>query len=145
MTKRIGPSPYEQLLNWARSAPPDLLNVSVDGATTVARLTAEALLWALPSPDRFLRDAATRALVATATHDPQIVTALLQLAAGIDDGYVTERVLAVALAAITMGAVKLAPAAAALRAFVERVGVPFMCLHGITSPLQSAILSASYR
>lgn len=121
---RQRPSPYQPLLDWARSAPPEVLNVGVDGTTTVARLTAEALLWALPSPDRFLRDTATRALVAITPHDPQIIPSLLQLAAGVDDGYVTERVLAVAYAAITMRAVEPEPAAAALRAFVEQAGVP---------------------
>ncbi|WP_327042836.1 hypothetical protein OG400_12520 [Micromonospora ureilytica] len=126
--KRFGPGPYQSLVSWARSAPPEVLNVSIDGTTTVARLTAEALLWALPSPDRFLRDAATRAMVATTAHDPQIIPALLQLAAGVDDGYVTERVLAAAFAAITMRAIEPEPAAATLRAFVERAGVPIHVL-----------------
>ncbi|MEU7947378.1 hypothetical protein AB0C50_22095 [Micromonospora taraxaci] len=117
-------SPYQPLLDWARTAPSAVLNVGVDGTTTVARLAAEALLWALPSPDRFLRDAATRALVALTPHDREVVPALLQLAAGVDDGYVTERVLAVAYAAITMRTVEPAPVAAALRAFVEQAGVP---------------------
>jgi hypothetical protein len=117
-------SPYQPLLEWARSAPPEVMNVKVGGTTTVARLTAEALVWALPSPDRFLRDAATRAVVATTAYDPQIISALLQLAAVVDDGYVTERALAVAYAAATMRTVGPEPVAAALRAFVERAGVP---------------------
>jgi hypothetical protein len=77
-SRRLEPSPYRPLLDWARSAPAEVLKVGVDGTTTVAHLTAEALAWALPSPDRFLRDAATRAIVATTAHDPHIVAGLLQ-------------------------------------------------------------------
>jgi hypothetical protein len=122
--RSLRPNPFQQLMDWIRTAPPGALQTVCSDGSTTAQQAAETLLWALPSPDRFLRDRATRAILATVEHDPGIVARLLDLAVDIDDGYVVERVLAVTCAAVTIGAVEAEPAAAAVRRFIEEAGLP---------------------
>jgi hypothetical protein len=121
---REAETPYSTLIFWCRSAPRELLVTPVGGGRSFARLAAAALMWALPSPDRFLRDTATRALVAMADHDHAVVADLLDAAGEVDDCYIVERVLAVACAAALRGRADSRALAADLRQFVGRRGLP---------------------
>jgi hypothetical protein len=116
-------TPYSTLIFWCRSAPHELLATPVGGGRSFARLAAATLMWALPSPDRFLRDTATRAIVALADHDHAVVTDLIDGTA-VDDSYIVERVLAVTCAAALRGKVNPRTLAADLRQFVSRRGLP---------------------
>lgn len=117
-------NPYTTLIHWCREMPPHVLTVrSNDGATFAVR-AAVALMWALPSPDRFLRDTATRAMVSLTDHDPSVVTVLLGAAAGIDDGYLVERVLAVVCGAVLRGNLEPRTVVADLQRLLDRHGLP---------------------
>jgi hypothetical protein len=118
------PSPFSTLIAWCRAAPGSLLSGRAGEGQTFARMAALALMWALPSPDRFLRDSASRALVALADQDSGVVTDLLQAVASVDDEYVTERVLAVACAAVLRGTANLTAATDGLGQYLERHGLP---------------------
>jgi hypothetical protein len=60
------------------------------------RLCAVALAWFLTTPNRFLRDKATKALVALLTNRLSVVLQLLNQFKGVNDPYVAERLYAVA-------------------------------------------------
>ena len=60
------------------------------------RLYAIALSWFLTTPNRFLRDKATKALAALLTGKLNVVLALLKKFKGVNDPYVAERLYAVA-------------------------------------------------
>ena len=117
-------TPYSTLIYWCRAAPRELLATAVGGGRSFARLAASALMWALPSSDRFLRDSATRALVALTHQDTLVITDLLQAVSEVDDGYILERVLAVACASALRGTVEARNLASALRQFLDRCGLP---------------------
>ena len=121
---RSADSPYSTLIYWCRAAPRELLATAVGGGRSFARLAAVALMWALPSSDRFLRDTATRVLVALTDQDALVITDLLHAASEVDDGYVVERVLAVACASALRGATQARNLASALRRFLDRCGLP---------------------
>lgn len=61
-----------------------------------ALLCSVAITWFFSSPNRFLRDSATKALVRLLTPRLQVVRRLVRLFKKVDDPYVWERVLAVA-------------------------------------------------
>jgi hypothetical protein len=81
-------------------------------------------MWALPSSDRFLRDAATRAMVALTDHDAAVVTDLLEAATDVDDDYILERVLAVMCASQLRGTADMATLALHIRQFLDHRGLP---------------------
>lgn len=61
--------------------------------TDEAELAAITLMWLLTSPNRFLRDKATRTLAGLLTKRLSVAATLITLAAEVDDPYVQERVL----------------------------------------------------
>ncbi len=83
----------DRLLDWA------LVQASRNGGSIedqVIDLSAVTLAWMLTTPNRFLRDKATKALVSLLTSRLQSATRLVDRFADVDDPYVTERVYAVA-------------------------------------------------
>ncbi|MDP2183274.1 MAG: ATP-binding protein [Actinomycetota bacterium] len=86
----------DRLVSWARTAPG-----RGEVVPEAALLTATALCWLLVSPDRFLRDDATKAAVALLEHHPRVVPELIRMFEAVDDPYVLERTLCAALGALT--------------------------------------------
>lgn len=84
-------SPVNRLVDWIWKNGEDR---GIDDE--VARLAATALGWFLTTPNRFLRDRATKALVALLTGRMQVLRQVLASFAGVNDPYVTERMYAVA-------------------------------------------------
>lgn len=88
-------SAVDRLVSWARRAPGrDKV------APEAALLTAVALCWLFVSPNRFLRDDATKAAVALLENHPGAVAELIRMFEAVDDPYVLERVLCVAYGAL---------------------------------------------
>jgi hypothetical protein len=81
-------NPVSRTIDWAWSNP----NAPED----VARLASVYLAWLFSSPNRRLRDTATKALVSVTTHHPQILTELVRRFAEVNDPYVIDRVIAAA-------------------------------------------------
>lgn len=84
-------SPARRLVDWAWSAT-DKQHISDDAI----RLAATALAWFLTTSNRFLRDRATKALVAILTTRLDVLRTVLQRFRDVDDPYVAERLYAVA-------------------------------------------------
>ena len=87
---RFGDGPVHRLVDWASgiSADEEIENDVVD-------LTATALAWMLSTPNRFLRDRATKALVALLTGRIDATVSMLNRFDDVDDLYIRERVYAV--------------------------------------------------
>ncbi|EWM19858.1 hypothetical protein [Kutzneria sp. 744] len=121
-------SPYQPLLNWLRdwAARPAASGSSPQRPTATSTEAVAALMWALASPDRCLRDDTTRTLVALSDHDPRVATDLVTLVSNVDDPYIVERALAVLCGATTRtrDPIRLAGYADTLRTFVHRLGIP---------------------
>ena len=83
--------PVDRLIDWASNLSPD-----DDVENEVPDLAATALAWMFTTPNRFLRDKATKALVALLTGRLETAGRLVDRFADIDDPYVAERVYAVA-------------------------------------------------
>ena len=83
--------PAARLIDWASGIVPD---TSVE--TDVVDLAATCLAWMLTTSNRFLRDRATKALVALLTGRVESVQRLMERFADVDDAYVAERIYAVA-------------------------------------------------
>ena len=83
--------PAARLIDWASGIVPD---TSVE--TDVVDLAATCLAWMLTTSNRFLRDRATKALVALLTERVESVQRLMERFADVDDAYVAERIYAVA-------------------------------------------------
>ena len=81
----------DRLVDWALGLGP-----SIDVEDSVVDLTAVALAWMLATPNRPLRDKATKALVCLLTGRPDSTIRLVDRFADVDDLYVMERVYAVA-------------------------------------------------
>ena len=82
-------NPVSRTIDWAWSCP-DTVNADV------ADLAATLLSWLLTSPNRRIRDTATKALLhLTGAHTP-VLARLVRGLEGVDDPYVVERVIAVA-------------------------------------------------
>ena len=84
-------SPVDRLIDWA-------FNLSCDDniEDEVVDLAATTLAWMLTTPNRFLRDRATKALVAVLTGRFESAGQLVDRFADVDDPYVSERVYSVA-------------------------------------------------
>ena len=83
--------PVDRLVEWASNVSPD---DTVDAE--VVDLAATALGWMLSTPNRFVRDRATKGLVALLTGRLDSLDRLVNQFADVDDLYVVERVYAVA-------------------------------------------------
>ena len=83
--------PVDRLIDWASNLSPD-----DDVEDEVADLVATALTWMFTTPNRFLRDRATKALVVLLSRRLESASLLIDRFADIDDSYVSERVYAVA-------------------------------------------------
>ena len=83
--------PVDRLVDWAAS-----LSVDGDVEDSVVDLSATTLAWTFATPNRFLRDRATKALVSLLTGRLESTVRLVDRFADVDDPYVTERVYAVA-------------------------------------------------
>ena len=81
----------DRLIDWASSVTP-ITNLDDEAVN----LAAIALGWMLSTPNRFLRDRATKALVSLLTARLGTVIRLVNRFADVDDPYVAERVFAVA-------------------------------------------------
>ncbi len=84
-------SPVDRLIDWASHSSGDF-----DVEDEVVDLAATTLAWMLTTPNRFLRDRATKALVVLCTGRFESVGRLVNRFADVDDPYVSERVYAVA-------------------------------------------------
>ncbi|RBY79880.1 hypothetical protein DQ238_09650 [Geodermatophilus sp. TF02-6] len=82
-------NPVSRTIDWAWSCP------STVGADVV-ELTATLLFWLLTSPNRRIRDTATKALLHLTSDHPMALTRLIRGLDGVDAPYVVERVIAVA-------------------------------------------------
>ena len=85
----------DRLLDWAGTLQPDH-----DLEEQVLDLSATSLAWMLTTPNRFLRDRATKALVSLLTDQHDSVVRLVVRFSDVDDLYVTERIYAVAYGVI---------------------------------------------
>ena len=84
-------SPVDRLIDWASNL---LVDDDVEGE--VVGLAATTLAWTLTTPNRFLRDRATKALVVLLTGRFESAGQLVNRFADVNDPYVSERVYAVA-------------------------------------------------
>lgn len=81
----------DRLIAWASSvSPSDTIDLEVLDLSDIT------LAWMLTTPNRFLRDRATKALVCILTDRVESLEKLLNRFADVDDPYVTERIYAVA-------------------------------------------------
>ena len=83
--------PVDRLVDWASG-----LRVTDDVEDTVIDLSAATLGWMFTTPNRFLRDRATKALVSLLTGRPEATIRFVDRFADVDDPYVLERLYAVA-------------------------------------------------
>ena len=81
----------DRLIDWATN-----LSGDVDVEDEVVDLTATALAWTFTTPNRFLRDSATKALVILLTGRIKAARHMVSRFSDVDDPYVRERVYAVA-------------------------------------------------
>ena len=81
--------PVDRLVDWASS-----LSADDDVEDEVAYLAVTTLAWMFTTPNRFLRDRATNALVALLTGRLALAERLVDRFADVDDPYVAERVYA---------------------------------------------------
>lgn len=86
----------DRLVTWARRAP-GREHVSAEAAL----LTCIALSWLFVTPNRFLRDDATKSVVALLQYHPAVIPELLVLFDGVNDPYVVERVFCASLGALS--------------------------------------------
>ncbi len=80
----------DRLVDWATAVDPD-----DDIEVAVVTLAATALAWMLSTPNRFLRDTATQALVRLLTGRFEAAIQLVSQFSDVDDPYIAERVYAV--------------------------------------------------
>ncbi len=86
-----------RLIEWARGADQDLIHKER------ATLTGIQLCWFLTTPNRNVRDTATKALVALLASRPVLAKTLWSRFKNVDDAYVTERLLASIFGAALQG------------------------------------------
>ncbi len=87
---------YRRLTNWAQ-------RLSEAGDEQEVRLASFAHMWLLTSPNRFLRDGASKTLVKLLSHHLEVAASLVATARQIDDPYVQERVLTCSYGALLVG------------------------------------------
>ncbi|MYI36467.1 MAG: NACHT domain-containing protein, partial [Acidimicrobiaceae bacterium] len=84
--------PVDRLLDWAESLHPTDANIDPESA----RACAVVLAWFLTASNRFVRDRATKCLVALLHENCDLATELVRRFHDVDDPYVVERVIAAA-------------------------------------------------
>jgi hypothetical protein len=82
-------NPVARTIDWAWSIPDS-------PPTDVIELATIMLAWLFTSPNRRLRDTATKALLRLVEHNTQVLLNLIVAFAEVDDPYITERLMAVA-------------------------------------------------
>ncbi len=87
-------SAIDILLDWLTEARLDLAELER------VRLAATAAVWFLSSSNRPLRDQTSRALVRVFLHCPGLLAPLIRAFSDVDDGYIRERLIAAAAAAV---------------------------------------------
>ena len=85
------PTPIARIIDWAWHSAQ-----RADAGDDVVRLTSTTLAWFLTSSNRFLRDRATKALVALLCDRLDLVEELISKFQQVDDPYVAERLMAAA-------------------------------------------------
>lgn len=81
-------NPIGRTVDWAWANP--------DAPEDVARLAGRLLAWLFTSPNRRLRDTATKALVSVTTQHPNVLAELVEDFCGVNDPYVLDRVVGAA-------------------------------------------------
>lgn len=117
------------LINWSLHAP----LAGID--TEVAVLWGTSFAWFLASPDRRIRDKATKGLVRIAKAEPMVLPSLLKKFLYNDDEYIVERVLVAAY-----GALLLHPTPESVKATASVVIEWFAPPHGEGPPTTNAII-----
>lgn len=87
---------YRRLTRWAE-------RLASSSSEEEVRLTSTALMWLFTSPNRFLRDGASKTLVKLLSHHLKVAASLIAKAKQIDDPYVQERVLTCSYGAVLVG------------------------------------------
>lgn len=87
---------YRRLTAWAK-------RLSGGASREEVRLASIALMWLLTSPDRFLRDDASKTLITLLCADLEVAAYLIAAARDVDDPYVQERVLTCSYGAVLVG------------------------------------------
>ncbi|MGU3587413.1 NACHT domain-containing protein [Rhodococcus sp. C26F] len=95
-----GEQPVKVLLDWGWN-PSKTVRETSDLPADVARLTTLILGWMLPTPDRRVRDRATKALVGVGERGPIGFAAAIRQFRGCNDPYIVER-LAAAVCAVAL-------------------------------------------
>jgi hypothetical protein len=92
----------DRLLDW--SWPPDDQNETDHSQIEEepVRLCCIALTWCLTTPNRFIRDQATKALVNLLRYRPHLLPPVMEAFSGVDDPYVHERLYAVAYGCVML-------------------------------------------
>lgn len=87
---------YRRLSKWATS-------LSTAGGDEEVRLASILLMWLFTSPNRFLRDGASKTMVKLLSRHLALTPSLIDAAKGTDDPYVQERVLTCCYGAVLVG------------------------------------------
>ncbi|MBJ7520174.1 MAG: hypothetical protein JHC84_10800 [Solirubrobacteraceae bacterium] len=109
------PHPLDRLIRWAERGP------YPEHDPTILELAAIVITWALASPNRFGRDAATKALATLLVGNVAVAQRVVERFTAVDDPYVSERLAAAAYGAILRDAhvPELVAVVELLRALVE--------------------------
>lgn len=87
---------YRLLTTWAE-------RLAHSASQEEVRLASTALMWLLTSPNRFLRDGASKTLVKLLSHHLEVAASLVASARQIDDPYVQERIVTCSYGAVLIG------------------------------------------
>ncbi|MFN8163449.1 MAG: hypothetical protein U0R26_06385 [Solirubrobacterales bacterium] len=85
----------DRLIRWAARGPYEWCE------DEVVELAALMIVWTFASPNRFTRDYATKALASLLIDRPKVQRSLIDRFAGVDDPYVTQRLCAALMGAVT--------------------------------------------
>ncbi len=105
-----------RLLTWAWPEDAEVRDPTQGYEDEVIELTAKAITWCLTTPNRFIRDRATKALVSLTHRRPHLLIRLLDAFREVDDLYLAER-----LYAACYGSVLRSQHPAGLSSFAQRV------------------------
>ena len=107
--------PLDRLIRWAARGPyPDCPDPSIEAA-------AVPIVWTFTSPNRRMRDYATKALVQLLSGSLEALPPLIHRFEGVDDPYVIERLAVVSHGAVLRGGPKAESAAVAVAKELKRV------------------------
>ena len=107
--------PLDRLIRWAARGPyPDCPDPLIEAATV-------PIVWTFTSPNRRMRDYATKALVQLLSGSLEALPPLIRRFEGVDDPYVIERLAIVSHGAVLRGGSKAEPVAVAVANDLKRV------------------------